>query len=99
MAYLNSKPRNPKVCPVCGEDVPPKALACPECGSDHNTGWKKDAYQNDGLNLPDEEFDYDEFIKEEFGGASPRPSGLRPLWWITGIVLLVVWIYTLISAG
>ena len=52
MAYANSRPRTPKVCPVCGEDVPRRALACPECGADHNSGWKEDAYNEDGLDLP-----------------------------------------------
>lgn len=98
MAYLNSKPRNPKVCPVCGEEVPPRALACPECGSDHQTGWKTDAYLSDGLGFPDgdEDFDYEQFIQNEFGSShgrrrSLRPRGLHPGWWITGIVLLLLW--------
>lgn len=89
MAYANSRPRTPKVCPVCGEDVPPRAFACRECGADHRSGWKKDAYTNDALDLPDEEFNYDEFVKSEFGsGGSPKPAGIKPLWWITGLVLL-----------
>ncbi|MEZ0275070.1 MAG: hypothetical protein ACAH88_09205 [Roseimicrobium sp.] len=92
MAYLNSRPRTPEVCPVCGEDVPPKSLACPECGADHNSGWKKDAHVTDGLDLPDDDddFNYDEFVKREFGGGSPSGStGLKPVWWVTAVVLLV----------
>ncbi|RBP42637.1 hypothetical protein DES53_106346 [Roseimicrobium gellanilyticum] len=99
MAYLNSKPRTPEVCPVCGEDVPPKSLACPECGSDHNTGWKKDAYTYDGVDLPDDdEFNYDEFVEQEFGkgSASPKPAGIKTLWWVTAIVLLLAWILSLV---
>ena len=88
MSYLNSRPRPPEVCPVCGENVPPRALACPECGADHNSGWKADADYSGELGLPDEEFDYDEFVKEEFGGGSDR-GRLKPIWWITAIVLLV----------
>ncbi|MGP1386425.1 MAG: hypothetical protein ACTS2F_22885 [Thainema sp.] len=30
-------------CPVCGTDVPLKARACPECGSDKGTGWSEAA--------------------------------------------------------
>jgi hypothetical protein len=85
MAYHNSRPRTPEVCPACGEDVPPRALACPECGADHNSGWKTDA--TDGLDLPDDDFDYNEFVKEEFGGGAGK-SRLHPVWWITAIVLL-----------
>jgi hypothetical protein len=85
MAYLNSPKRTPEVCPVCGEDVPPRALACPECGADHNSGWRDDYL--DGVDLPGEEFDYDEFMQREFGGR--QASGLKPIWWITAIVLFV----------
>lgn len=94
MAYLNSRPRTPEVCPVCGEDVPPRALACPECGADHNSGWREGALDADGIGLPDEEFDYDEFVKKEFGKGGGS-TGIKPLWWITAVVLLVamgIWI-------
>jgi len=46
--------------------VPDEARACPECGSDEQTGWS-DRAQAQRLGLPDDEFDYDEFVKEEFG--------------------------------
>ena len=55
MVRKNSRPQTPAVCPVCGEDVPPRALACPECGADHRSGWKIGAYENDALDLPDDE--------------------------------------------
>jgi hypothetical protein len=76
----------PKVCPVCGEDVPPQALACTECGADHNSGWRED--YSDGVEFPDEDFDYSEFEREEFGTRN-RPQHVHPLWWITAIVLLI----------
>ena len=38
-------------CPVCGEEVPAGALACPECGSDDKTGWSPET-EYDGLDLP-----------------------------------------------
>lgn len=79
-----ARPPTPEYCPVCGEPVPPRALACPECGADHNSGWREDAA--DGLDLPDEEFDYDQFVKDEFGSGAPR---VRPIWAITAAVLLV----------
>jgi hypothetical protein len=93
MAYLNSRPRTPEVCPVCGEDVPPRALACPECGADHNSGWREGALDDDGLNLPDGEFDYEEFVEKEFGTGGR--SGIKPVWLITAFVLLMamaIWI-------
>ena len=98
MAYLNSRPRTPKVCPVCGEDVPAGALACPECGADHQSGWRPGALDDDGLDLPGEEFDYDAFVKEEFGGKQ-KSAGIRPLWWITAIILLAAMVLWLIAGG
>jgi hypothetical protein len=82
--------RTPKICPVCGEDVPPKALACPECGACHNSGWKEDADVYDGLDLPEEEFDYDEFVKREFGGGAQNPATGNAIWWVTALVLLLI---------
>ena len=89
MPYKNSRPRTPEVCPVCGEDVPPRALACPECGADHNSGWKPGAA--DGLDLPDEEFDYDDFVAREFDGGAGK-TGIKPVWWITAVVLLAAFL-------
>jgi hypothetical protein len=93
MAYKNSRPRTPEVCPVCGEDVPPRALACPECGADHRSGWKPDAA--DGLDLPDEEFDYDDFVEREFGGGAGK-SRIHPVWWITAALLLAAFVASLL---
>jgi len=98
MAYLNSRPRAPKVCPVCGEDVPPKALACPECGADHNTGWKEDAGIYDGVDLGEDEFDYEEFTRREFGSGS-LPKDIKPLWWIVAVLLLAAFILMAIRGG
>src|SRR5258707_777242 len=62
-------PKAPEVCPVCREDVPRDALACPECGADHNSGWRGDADTYDAVDLPDQDFNYDEFVKHEFGSS------------------------------
>jgi uncharacterized membrane protein YvbJ len=81
----------PPVCPVCGEDVPRNALACPECGADHNSGWKEGAETCDGVDLADEDFNYDEFVKEEFG-SSPKPKAIKTVWWLTAICLIILFI-------
>ena len=88
MAKTKRKPLTPEVCPVCGEDVPPRALACPECGADHKSGWRDDASVYDGTGLGDDDFDYDEFVREEFG-SNAKPRGISALWWITGLVLII----------
>lgn len=81
----------PQVCPVCGEDVPPGALACPECGADHNSGWKDDADRIDGVDLPDEDFNYAEFVQQEFG-SSLKAGAIKPLWWIVALILIVAFV-------
>lgn len=68
--------------------MPRGALACPECGADHNSGWREDADIYDGVDLGEDRFDYDEFVQHEFGGK-PKPSGVRTIWWLTAIVLLI----------
>ena len=75
-------------CPNCGADVPPNARACPECGSDEETGWSE-RFESDQLDLPDDEFNYDDFVKQEFGGGKPVPRGIPVFWWVTGVVLVV----------
>jgi uncharacterized membrane protein YvbJ len=82
------QPRTPEVCPVCGADVPRNALACPQCGADHNSGWREDAESHEALDLPDEDFNYDEFVRREFG-ASVKPAGMKMIWWITAILILI----------
>jgi uncharacterized membrane protein YvbJ len=86
----------PDVCPNCGADVPPDAHACPECGADEQTGWSDEARVG-RLDLPDQEFDYEDFVQREFGGKKPVPYGICWLWWIVAlllaVVLLVFWLY------
>ena len=93
-----TRPRTPELCPVCNEAVPSGALACPECGADHNSGWREDADAYDGLNLPDEDFNYDDFAKREFR-SRVMPSGVKMVWWIAGIVLIAVLILMYLYAA
>lgn len=81
----------PDVCPNCGAEVPPRAKACPECGSDDQTGWSGQA-QTDDLGLPDQEFDYDDFVKREFGDPKPVPRGLHWFWWVVAIGVLAAFV-------
>lgn len=79
----------PANCPNCGAEVPPKARACPECGADEQTGWsERAAYER--LGVPDPEFDYDAFVKEEFGGGQPRRRPANWLWLVVAFLLIAV---------
>lgn len=86
----------PEVCPVCGEDVPRNALACRHCGADHNSGWREDADVYDGTDVPEDAFNYDEFVRQEFGPEKRRSrlpnTGLHPLWWLTAFLLLLAFL-------
>jgi uncharacterized membrane protein YvbJ len=77
----------PEICPNCGAEVPPRAKACPECGSDESTGWSTDA-RAQSLDLPDDNFDYDEFVENEFG--KPKKRRISWVWIATAVVLLVI---------
>lgn len=76
-------------CPHCGAELPAGARACPACGSDETTGWSDRAYE-ERLGLPDDEFNYDEFVREEFGGPKPARPGLQWIWWAAAILLLLI---------
>jgi hypothetical protein len=65
-------------------------MACPECGADENTGWNEEASRLDGLGLPDDEFDHDQFVDTELG-----PGGSDMNWWpiwlaAAGAVIIIV---------
>lgn len=79
----------PGECPVCGEDVPRGARACPGCGADERSGWDEDAARYDGLDLPDSAFD---------DGAPSRPVRRAPawLWPAVGLVTLAAVIAALL---
>lgn len=68
--------KSPAVCPVCGEDVPPRAKACPECGADERSGWKEDAHLYDGLDLPDEAWEEEDADGLRTKGGSHSPDHL-----------------------
>ncbi len=65
-------------------------MACPECGADEKTGWN-DRARAQNLDLPDDEFDYDEFVKEEFGEKkehATKTEGVSWLWWIVALLIV-----------
>ena len=81
----------PEICPHCGAEIPPRAKACPACGSDEETGWSDGSYTPD-LGIPEENFDYDDYVKKEFS-PTVKPHGLAWIWWATAILLLVLLIF------
>ena len=72
------------ICPHCGALIPARSSACPECGSDNETGWRDDALIVDAL-PPDE---------EELDRSRPRGNKRLIRYPVTGIaaLLLASWV-------
>jgi hypothetical protein len=85
---------SPDTCPNCGAEVPRNAKACPECGADEHTGWSE-AARYSGLDLPEEDFDYGDFVDREFGRRRLVPRGVHWLWWLVALFLLaaILWLW------
>ncbi len=79
----------PETCPNCGADVPRNSKACPECGADERTGWSEQAAY-DGLGLPDEEFNYNQFVKAEFGEGKSAKRGPHWLVWVVAAMVVAL---------
>ena len=85
------------ICPQCGAEVRVGSKGCQKCASQRATkkwhappppkSWEQDEVC-DGLDLPDDEFDYEKFLEEEFGGPKRR-SGREWLWWVVAVVLIL----------
>jgi hypothetical protein len=82
------------ICPACGAEVPAKAKACPECGSDEKTGWSANTvYDGTGMEDP-KEFDYEDWKRlEGIGGGRSRRQWLL---WIVAVLLLVLIFFLLL---
>ncbi len=91
--------KTPEVCPVCGEDVPPKAKSCPECGACHESGWNEDGDQSGAITehgyIHEEKFDYERWRAREEGREPGPRTGLKPFWrWVAlGLLLAVFWYF------
>lgn len=82
----------PPTCPHCGAILDPEQIACPDCGSCAETGWSAEArYQEADIPDPDEEFNYDEFVAREFGGAPESRAGQRHwIWFVVALLLIAL---------
>jgi len=90
------------LCPGCDKEVLVGSRGCPHCNppakrskrrttaASHGQRGRRRDTSRDGLDLSDEDFDYDAFVAREFGGKPHRSIGIRWYWWATGAVLLVL---------
>lgn len=80
------------ICPFCECEVR-VGEPCSGCTKKaKRTASKKRSWEQDksadGLDLPDEDFDYAEYIAHEFGKAPHRKLGLKWYWWLLAIIVL-----------
>ena len=79
-------------CPSCGAEVRVGSRGCSRCSAGSGAKWEQDEYL-DGVDVPEDaaEFDYNDFVKREFGGRGPsrlKPHGIAWKWWVTGVLVL-----------
>lgn len=96
------------LCPGCDREVRVGSRGCPYCNPPAKRqlrkklrpkaaakrarkSWEQDP-SYDGLDLPKEDFDYDDFVAREFGQRRDRKSGIPWYWLATAVVLLVLMI-------
>ena len=89
------------VCPFCGCEVR-VGESCAGCAKkiekSKPRSWKQKK-SADGLDLPDDDFDYENFVAREFGKAPHQTLGVKWYWWLLGVALLVAMITGLIWIG
>lgn len=91
------------VCPHCGAEVSVDASACPECGSDETTGWREDAGKW-AAGIPtgyseEDEFDYERYVRREFGRRTSGFLGLPWWFWLLPAGLLILSLLVLLAGG
>ena len=78
------------VCPFCGCEVR-VGDTCPGCAKKATKptkrSWEQDQSKH-GLNLPDDDFDYEKFVAREFGKAPHQALGIKWYWWLLAVVVL-----------
>ena len=92
------------ICPHCGTRVPAGATSCRECGSDDETGWSDSAGEWEE-NVPsadygsDDDFEYDEFVADEFPDQAPLSSRRRAMRIVVAIVILAFSLWALVTVS
>jgi hypothetical protein len=91
------------ICPSCGTEVRvgelcpgcPKKKRSPKVSKDKPKSWAQPK-SGDGLDLPGEDFDYNEFISREFGKAPHHKTGQKWYWWLLATAVLIAMFFGLL---
>lgn len=92
------------ICPFCDSEVL-VGKACPGCAKKQKPSPPKSKRPEphdeiyDGLDLPDDDFDYDEFVAREFGRVPHRKTGVKWYWWLLAVVFLALMLLFLAFRG
>lgn len=76
-------------CPGCANKTAmqkPKAKAKAKSKANRRP-WHQASSQQ-GLDLPEEGFDYDAFVAREFGKSPHQALGVKWYWWLLGVAIL-----------
>jgi hypothetical protein len=90
------RPDPPDECSQCGAEIPRRALACPECGADENTGWDTNPW------LPDGNMDVPDYLTEDYDPDRDPPifdhqTSAPRAWWIVGLIVAALMVLVLAS--
>ena len=80
------------MCPGCAPKRQRRRKRLKKVASSRRKDWNQDAI-SEGLGIPDEEFDYEDFIQREFASKPHRRIGIKWYWWATaaGLAGLLGW--------
>lgn len=73
--FCNREARVGKPCPGCAKKAPGKKP------------WQQ-SHAADGLDLPNDSFDYEDFCNREFGKTPHSQVGLKWYWWVLALICL-----------
>ena len=85
--FCDREARVGQPCPGCAARKSKKRERAKAGSPARRKSWEQDP-SHDGLDLPDDDFDYDEFVAREFGGAPHQRIGVKWYWWLLGVITL-----------
>lgn len=92
------------ICPFCDSEVQ-VGESCKGCAKKTKPASAKSKRPQphdeiyDGLDLPDDDFDYDEFVAREFGGLPHKKTGVKRHWWLLAVAILALMLLFLVFQG
>lgn len=85
-------------CPVCSTSLSPNARSCGHCGAQREGASWLTPKPHDELDLDDDTFDYDDFVRREFGNGRPdwawfeRMNGKERFWWVVAVIVFAAFV-------